>query len=115
GDEHHARQIERHAEVVVAERVVLLRIEYLQQRRVGVAMETLAQLVDLVEHQHAIARAGLLDRLDDVARQRADVGASMTAYFRLVVYAAQRHAHELSMQRARDALPERSLAHAGRT
>ena len=31
GDEHHVRQIERHAEIVVAERKVLLRVENFEQ------------------------------------------------------------------------------------
>ena len=42
----------------------------------------------------AIARAHLADRLDDVAGQRADVGAPMAANFRLVVDAAETDAHE---------------------
>ena len=51
GDEEHLREVEGHAEVVVAERRVLLRIEHLEQRRRGIALEAGAELVDLVEHQ----------------------------------------------------------------
>ena len=46
-------------EVVVAEGRVLLRIEHLEQRGSRVALEAAPELVDLVEHQHGIARAGL--------------------------------------------------------
>ena len=73
-----------------------------------------AELVHFVEHHHHVARAGLFQALDDVARQRADVGAAVSAYLRLVVHAAQTHAHELAPGGARDALAERGLAHAGR-
>ena len=109
------RQIERHRQIVVAEGRVLLRIEHLEQRRRRVAVEAAgAELVDLVEHHHAVARPDLAQVLDDVARQRADVGAAMAADLRLVVHAAQAHAHELAPGRPRDALAERGLAHAGR-
>ena len=102
-------------EIIVAERVVLLRIQNLEQRRARVALNAGAEFVDLVEHHHAVARAGLADRLDDVARQRADIGAPVAADFRLVVDAAERHAHELAAHGARDRLAERGLADAGRT
>ena len=94
GDEHHARQVEGHAEVVVAEGAVLLRVQHLQHRRRGVALDAAPHLVDLVQHHHAVPRAGLADALDDVARQRADIGAPMAADLRLVVDAAERDARE---------------------
>ena len=101
-------------EVVVAERRVLLRVEHFEQRRGRIAVEAGAELVHLVQHHHGIARAGLADRLDDVARHRADVGAAMAADLGLVVHAAEAQAHELAAGRARDALPERRLADARR-
>ncbi len=108
------RQVERHAEVVVAERGVLLRVEHFEQRRRRIALDAAPELVDLVEHQHGVARAGLAQRLDDVARQRADVGAPVAADLGLVVHATEADAHELAAQRPRDALAERGLADAGR-
>ena len=114
GDEHHAAQVERHAEIIVAERVVLLRIEHLEQRRAGIALDAGAELVDLVEHHHAVARAGLADRLDDVAGQRADIGAPVAADLGLVVHAAEADAHEFAAHGAGDRLAERGLADAGR-
>ncbi len=77
-------------------------------------MEARAELVDLVEHHHATARAGLLERLDDVAGQRANVGTPVPAYLRLVVHTTERHAHELAPERLGDALAEGSLADSGR-
>ena len=57
---------------------------------------------------------GLVDALEDAAGQRADVGAAVTADLGLVAHAAEREAHELASQRARDRAPERGLADAGR-
>src|SRR5262249_61338070 len=73
-----------------------------------------AELVDLVEHHHRIARSHLADRLDDVARQRADIGAPMPSDLGLVVQAAEAQPHELAAGCPRNALPERGLAHAWR-
>ncbi len=70
------------AEIIVAESRVLLGVEHLQHGRRRVALDSCAHLVDFVEHHHAIARAGLADRLDDIARHRADIGAAMAADFR---------------------------------
>src|SRR5207247_5330884 len=47
--------------------------------------------------------------------QGADVGAAVTADLRLVVHAAERHAHELASERARDRLADRRLPNAGRS
>jgi hypothetical protein len=114
GDEQHARQIEGHREVVVAEAVVLLRVEDFEQRRRGVAVHAGAGLVDLVEHHHAAARTGFFERLDDVARKRADISAAVAADLGLVVHSAQRHARELAPERLGNTLAERGLAHARR-
>ena len=43
-------------EVVVAEAVVLRRVEDLEHRAGGVAAEVGAHLVDLVDHEHRVAR-----------------------------------------------------------
>ena len=74
-----------------------------------------AEFVDLVEHEHAAARFGAANRLDDVAGQGADVGAPVAADFRLVVRAAQRDALEFSSGGTRDRLTERSFPNTGWT
>src|SRR5262249_36673192 len=107
-------EIEGHAEVIVAKRRVLLGVQHLEQRGCRIAVEADTELVDLVEHHHGIARSGLADRLDDVARQRADIGAPMPSDLGFVVHAAEAQPHELAAGGPRDALPERGLAHAGR-
>ena len=113
-DEEHLREVERQVEVVVAEVRVLLRVEHLEQRARRVAAEVGAHLVDLVEQKHRVVRLGVAQRADDRAGHRADVGAAVAADLGLVAHAAERDAHELAAERARDRLAERGLADAGR-
>ena len=54
GDEQHLAQVERHVQVVVGERVVLRRVEHLEQRARRVALERDAELVDLVEQEDRV-------------------------------------------------------------
>ena len=101
-------------EVVVAEGVVLLGVEHLEQRRARVAAEVGADLVHLVHHEDRVVGARLVDALDDAAGHRADVGAPVAADLGLVLDPAQGEAHELAAQGAGDGPPEARLAHAGR-
>ena len=114
-DEQDLGEVEGLIEIVIAERVVLLRIENLEQRRGRVATEITAQLVDFVQHEDGIVGAGAAQVLDDLARQRADVGAAMTAQFSLVVHAAERDAAELPAEGTRNAAAERGFTHARRS
>ena len=91
-----SREVELDVEVVVAERVVLRRVEHLEQRRRRVAAPVGADLVDLVEQDHRVHRPGVAQGADEPARQRADVGAAVAADLGLVADAAERHAHELA-------------------
>ena len=56
-DEQHLAQVERNAEVVIGEVVVLRRVEHLEQRARRIALERHAELVDLVEQEDGILRA----------------------------------------------------------
>ena len=89
-------------------------IEHLEQRRGRIAAEVGAELVDLVEDEHRIARLGAAQALDDLPGQRADVGAAVAADLGLVAHAAERHAHELAAERLGDRARQRGLADAGR-
>ena len=109
-----SREVELDVEVVVAERVVLRRIEHLEQRRRRVAAPVGADLVDLVQHDHRVHRPGVAKRADEASRKRADVGAAVPADLGLVSDAAERHADELAPGRARDRLADRGLARARR-
>ena len=114
GHEHHVGQVVIDLDVMVGEGVVLLRIEHFQQRRGRIAAEIHAHLVDLVEQEQRVLAPHLGHVLQDLARHRADIGAAMAADFGFVAHPAQRHAHELAVGGARDRLPQRGLAHAGR-
>ena len=115
GHEHDLREIERQLEVMIAEGVVLLRIEHLQHGRSRIAAEIGVELVDLVEHEERIGRAGALHGLEDAAGQRADIRAAMAADLGLVADATQRNAHELAAERLSDGATQRGLAGAGRS
>ena len=115
GDEEDLRKIERQIEIVIAESIVLLRIENLQQRRRRIAAVVVAELVNLVEHHDGIVNTGAADRLNYAARHRADVGATMSAQFGFVAHATERHALKLPSQRARDRTTQRSLANSRRS
>ncbi len=114
GQEQHVGEVEVDLEVVVAEGVVLRRVQHLEQRRGRVAPVVRAHLVDLVEQHDRVHRAGLGDGADDAPRQGTDVGAPVPADLGLVAHAAERDAHELPAQGARHRLPQRGLADAGR-
>ena len=99
---------------MVAEGVVLRRVEHLEQRRRRVAAVVGADLVDLVEQHDRVHRAGLLDGPHDAAGQRADVRAPVATDLGLVADAAERDADELAAHGAGHRLAERGLADAGR-
>ncbi len=105
-DEHHLREVVGDLEVVVAEGVVLLGVEDLEERRRRIAAEVVADLVDLIEHEDRVDGPGLLHALDDLAGEGADVGAAVTADGGLVVHAAKADAMELASEGARHAAAE---------
>ena len=96
-------------------RVVLRRVEHLEQRARRIALERDAELVDLVEQEDRVLGAGLLHPLDDAAGHGADVGAPVAADVGLVARAAERDADVLAPHRAGDRLGDRRLADARRT
>src|SRR6267143_5822374 len=112
GQEHHLGEREVHFQIVVVERVGLLGVQNLQQRRGRVAPEIGAELVDLVEEEHRVHRPGPLHGLDDPPGHRPDVGAPVPADLRLVANPAERHTYEFPPERAGDGLAERRLADA---
>src|SRR5207237_2712708 len=100
-------------EALGSERPVLLGVEHFEQRRRRIAPEVHPELVDLVEHEDRVLRPRASQPLDDLARQRADVGAPVATDLRLVADAAERDPVELPAERPRDRAAERRLADAG--
>src|SRR5690606_36752785 len=113
-DEHHLRQVEWQRQIVIAEAAVFRGVQYFQQSRGGIDLDTTAELIDFVEHQDAIPRARLVDRLNDIAGQGADIGPPMAPYFGLVMHAAQADVGKLASWRPGYALAQRSIADARR-
>ena len=74
---------------MIAERVVLLRVENLEQCRRRIAPEVGPELVNFVEDEDWIARTCPAQALNDLARQRPDVRAAMAANFGLISHAAE--------------------------
>src|SRR5258708_6060754 len=70
--------------------------------------------VDFIENENRVYRAGLLHHLDDLAGERADIGAAMTANFGFIAHAAERHANEFAAGGVTDGHGERGLADARR-
>ena len=113
-DEQHFAEIERNAEVVIGERVVLCRVEHFEQRRCWIALEGDPELVHFVEEEDRVARPGLLHPLDDAARHRPDIGPPVATDIGLVPRATKRDPDVLPPHRAGDTLGHRGLADTGR-
>ena len=94
--------------------MILRRVEHLEQGGGRIAAPVGADLVHLVEKDDRVHRPGIAQRADEPARQRADVRPPVAADLGLVADAAERHAHELAVERPRDRLADRRLAGAGR-
>ncbi len=89
GDEHDLREVVLDVEIVIGERVVLLRIEHFEECRRRIAAEVHRHLVDFVKEEHGIDRAGLLHPLNDLTGERADVRAAMSADLCFIANAAE--------------------------
>jgi hypothetical protein len=111
GDEHDPGEIKGDLQVMIRKGIVLLGQDLKRARRV--AAEIHAQFVDLIEHEHRVVGARLLQALDDPSRQCPDIGAAMAPDLGLIPHPAERDAHEFAAQAPGNGLPQRGLAHAG--
>ena len=115
GDEEHVGKVVVEVEEVIVKGGVLLGVEHFEQGALRVAVDvTVCHLVNLVEHKHGVVRAGFDEAFHDASGHCADVGAAVSAYLRLVVNAAERHAHVFAPNGLGNAAAERCLAHARR-
>src|SRR5690606_5202241 len=114
-DKEYVRQIVIDVKVMVAERVVLFRVENLQQSCTRVAAEIMAELIDFVEQNDRIRRSGAFHKLDDLSRQSSDIRSAVAAYLGFVVNAAERKPDEFSARRLCDRFSERGFTDARRT
>ncbi|MCY1404163.1 hypothetical protein D9M71_193650 [compost metagenome] len=114
-EEHHVREVVVDFQVVIVEVVVLLGVEYLQQRRGRIATHVAAHLVDFVEQEQRVAHANLGHFLNQTTGHRTDVGTAVAANLGFVTHATEGHAHELAVGGTGDRLGQRGLADAGRS
>ena len=114
GDEEDLAQVVGDLEVVILKRVVLLRVEHLEQGAGDVAPPGHADLVHLVEQEDRVGGAGPAHALDDPAGQGADVCPPVAAHLGLVGDAAQADADEGPVQGLGHGLSQGGLADAGR-
>ena len=89
---------------MISKRMVLRRVENFKQRRRRIAAEIRPHLVDLIQHHHRIARAGLAKLCDDSPRHRTDVRSTMPANIRFIAHPAQCDTNKIPAHRLRNAL-----------
>ena len=114
GQEHHVRQVIFDLKVVIDESRILFRVQHLQERRGRIAAEIMPHLVDFIEQDQRVGGLRLFQRLNDLARHRADIGAPVAADFALIAHAAKADADEFPPRGAGDRAAQRGLADARR-
>src|SRR5262245_44671139 len=100
---------------MIGEELVLLRIEYFEQRGRGIAPEVGRKLVDLIEQDQRVNASRLLHCADDAARHRADVSAAVAPNLRFVAHASKTDPHEVAAHGGCDRAAKACLAYAWRT
>ena len=114
GDEEHMGKVERHLDIMIPEGAVLLGIQYLQQGGGRIAAVIIAELIYLIQQQHGIGAAGLLDGIDDTTGHTAYISFPMAADLGFIFDTAQRDTSIAASHRLRDAAYDGGFAHAGR-
>ena len=114
-DEQDLAQVIFQLQIIVIERMVLLRIQHFQQggRRIAAMIPT--DLVDLIQDHDRIGGLHLSDRLQDATGHRTDVGLAMTADLTFIMQTAQTDAGILATDRIGDASTQRGFTDAGRS
>jgi hypothetical protein len=100
---------------MVRKRIILLRVQNLEQRGGRIAPEIRADLVHFIQDKDRVVAPGPAHALDDAPRERAHVSAAVAPDFRLVPHASQGEAHEFAAQSPGDGAAQGGLAGAGRT
>ena len=114
-NEQHLGQVVIHLQIVIVERIVLLRIQYLQQGSRRIAAKINPHLIHFIQQDHWIDRPCTFHRLNNLARHCSYVCSTMSSNFRLIPHTAQGNAHELASQRPCNGLCQRRFTNARRT
>src|SRR3990172_13382663 len=113
-DKEHLREVVFNIQVMILEHVVLFRIEDFEQGGRRVSAEIGAHLLHFVQHEDGILGSGFLHYLDDLAWQRANVSAAVSAHLGLIANAAERQSYELATSGAGNGHAEGGFAHSRR-
>ena len=97
GDEENVGEVYGDLHIVVAELVILLPVQGLQQRAGWVAPVIGAEFVYLVEDHDRVHASGLYESVHQAARHGAYIGLAVAAYLGLIVYAAEGDMRELAV------------------
>ena len=100
---------------MIAEGMILFRIQRLQQRRSRIAPEIAGHLVHFIQQEQRIQAAHLLHPAYDASRHGPDVGTAVPADFRFIPYAAQGNTGKFAVYGFRNRDCHGSLADSGRT
>ena len=100
---------------MIAERIILLRIQHLQKCGRRVTTKISSHLVDFIKQENRVHAAARLHTMNNTTGHRADIGTAMAADFGLVTHAAQRYARKFALNRLGNAACQTRLAHARRT
>ena len=114
GNKQHMRQVVVDVNVIVVEKLVLLRVEYFKQSGLGVTLEITPDFVNLVEQKNRITAAGALNGIDNTTRHSTDIGTAVSAYLGLVVQTAQRHPLVIAAKSLGHRFAKGGFAYAGR-
>jgi len=87
---------------VIPEIGILLRIQNFQKSAGRIALETLAHLVDFVDHEYRVFSLCNFQTLDDLSRKGTNVGPAMAFYFSLVPHSAHGKTEKRLAKRTRD-------------
>ena len=108
-DKQYIAEVIRDIHIMIGERIILLRIQHLQQSTRRIAAVITAQLVHFIQHHDGICGTALLDPVHDPARHGADIGAPVPADLRLITHTAKAHPDILPMQSLCDTLSDTGL------
>ncbi|OQC02803.1 MAG: hypothetical protein BWX80_03015 [Candidatus Hydrogenedentes bacterium ADurb.Bin101] len=114
GNEKDFRQVKAYFEVVVAEMLVLFRVQRLEQGRGGIAPKIHVHLVHFIQHEQGVFHPRILDGLDQASGHGTHISAPVSAYLRFVADAAKRNTHKNTPHGAGDGLAQRCFADTGR-
>ena len=99
---------------MVAECVVLFRIQGFQQGGCRIAPKIAGHLIHFIQQKQGVQTAHFLHAVDQPARHRANIRAAMSADLRFIPHPAQRNTGKFSIHRFRNGFRQRSFTYAGR-